>query len=225
MVVLLVIFTILIFVVANFILKREGNEIREASEKIKSPLFLSPEKSLLPVPENDERLHHQSHSWVQQLNNEEVYVGIDNFISTLFSENIKLKDLPLVGSHILQGTKIWDVGIDNHRIAQLSPVTGKVIDVNPACKLDIPIPSEQVEKSWIIKIVADNLQNDENNLMQRSQAIILNNALTDELLMTAQRGNFLNDGGKIDPRFIAQMSDEDWNRIVNQFFPHQAKRN
>ena len=225
MVVLLVALTVVIFLAVDFILRREEKEILEISEKIKSPLFLSPEKSLTIVSENDGRLYHQSHSWAQQSDDGRVYVGFDNFITTLFSENVKLEDLPLVGSHIPQGTKIWDVGIDDHKIAQLSPVAGKVVEVNPACKLNIPIPSEQVEKSWILKIIADNLENDENNLMQSSQAVILNNALCDELLMSAQQGKFLNDGGKIDPGFIAQMSDDDWERIVKQFFPAQAKRN
>ena len=224
MVFLLVVLTVAIFLVVDFLLRREEKEIIEICEKIKSPLFLSPEKSLTPISEDDGRLYHQSHSWAQSSDDGMIYVGFDNFISILFSEHIKMDDLPLVGSHIPQGTKVWDVGIDDHKIVQLSPVSGKVVEVNPACKLNIPIPSEKVEKSWILKIAADNLENDENNLMQRSQAEILNNALNDELLMSAQRRKFLNDGGKIDPGFIAQMSDDDWNRIVNQFFPHQAKR-
>ena len=223
MVFLLVFLTVAVFLGVDYILRREDRELKEIGKQKKSPIFLSPEKSLMPVGATDDRLFHQSHSWVEPLPDGEMYIGFDNFISTLFSENVNMEDLPLVGSHVPQGTKIWDVGIGKHKIAQLSPVSGKVVDINPACKLNVPISSGQTEKSWVIKIMADNLAQEENNLMQVSQAAIVNNAMTDEFFMSAQKGHYLNDGGKIDPGFIEKMSGEDWSELMKKFFPYQTK--
>ena len=61
--------------------------------------------------------------------------------------------------------------------------------------------------------------------MRQTQADILNNALTDELYLSAQQGQYLNDGGQIDPDYIDKMSDEEWQILVEQFFPYQKKLN
>ena len=132
-----------------------------------------------------------------------------------------MKDLPMVGAHVPQGAKIWDVGLKNHRISQLSPVSGQVVDVNPACKLNIPIPTDQTEKSWVLKLKADNVDMEIKNLMKHNQAAIMNTALIDDLYLSAHEGKYLNDGGKIDPAYIDNMSQERWNVLIELFFPYQ----
>ena len=109
----------------------------------------------------------------------------------------------------------------NHMVQQLSPVSGSVVDINPACKMNLPLSSEDVEKSWILKLKADDLDRDSHNLMKQSQAKMMNTSLNDELSMFAQKEHYLNDGGKIDPVYIEKMPDEDWIELVNKFFPYQ----
>jgi hypothetical protein len=136
-----------------------------------------------------------------------------------------MEDLPLVGTHIPQGTKIWNVGLEKHKVPQLSPLSGKVVDINPACKMNLPLPTEDVENSWIIKLNADNLENESNNLMKHSQAEIMNAALNDDLILSAQNGHYLNDGGKIDPLYIEKMPENDWKDLLNRFFPfHETSK-
>jgi glycine cleavage system H lipoate-binding protein len=202
-------------------LRKEGRDIKDIGKEKKSPIFLSPEKALSPIANGNKRLYHLSHSWMQPTDEDFVYVGFDTFISTLFSTDISLKDLPLIGTHVPQGTKIWDVGFSNHRISQLSPVSGKVVDVNPGCKLNVPIPSDQTEKSWVLKMKADNLKTETKNLMKHAQVEIMNSALIDDLYLSAQEGHYLNDGGKIDPEFIDNMPEEQWNHLVEMFFPYE----
>jgi len=223
MVFALVLLTIGIFLAVDYVLRREGREIREIGNEKKSPIFLSPEKALGPIGKGHERMYHLSHSWIQPTDEGYVYVGFDNFISTLFSSDINLKDLPLVGTHVSQGAKIWDVGLKTHRISQLSPISGEVVDVNPGCKLNVPIPADQTEKSWVLKIKADNMAMETKNLMKQSQVAIMNAALIDDLYLTAQEAKYLNDGGKIDPDFIDNMSDERWNKLVELFFPYDQE--
>lgn len=221
MVFVLVLLTIGVFLTVDYVLRREGREIKEIGKDKRSPIFLSPEKALRPLENGNKRLYHLSHSWMQPTDEGYVYVGFDNFISTLFSSNVNMNDLPLVGAHVPQGAKIWDVGLENHRISQLSPLSGKVVDINPACKLDVPIPSDQTEKSWVLKIKADNLERETKNLMRSPQASIMNTALIDDLYFTAQEGKYLNDGGKLDPDYIKNMPDKNWNQLVELYFPYQ----
>ena len=221
MVFVFVLLTIGIFLTVDYILRREGREIKEIGKNKRSPIFLSPEKALRPIKNGSKRLYHLSHSWMQPTNEGYVYVGFDNFISTLFSSEISMNDLPLVGTHVPQGAKIWDVGLKNHRISQLAPLSGKVVDVNPACKLNVPIPTDQTEKSWVLKIEVDNINLETKNLMGYPQATIMNTALIDDLYLTAQDGKYLNDGGKIDPDYIDNMPEERWNQLVELFFPYQ----
>jgi len=221
MVFVFVLLTIGIFLTVDYVLRREDREIKEIGREKKSPIFLSPEKALRPIENGKKRSYHLSHSWMQPTDEGFVYVGFDNFISTLFSSEVSMDNLPLVGTHVPQGVKIWDVGLKNHRISQLSPISGKVVDINPGCKLNVPIPTDQTEKSWVLKIKADNLDIDTKNLMKHPQAAILNTALIDDLFLSAQEGKYLNDGGMIDPDYVENMSDEQWNQLVDLFFPYQ----
>ena len=221
MVFVLVLLTIGIFLTVDYVLRKEGREIKEIGKEKKSPIFLSPEKALRPIENGKKRLYHLSHSWMQPTDEEYDYVGFDNIISTLFSEEVSMKDLHMVGAQFPQGAKIWDVGLKNHRISQLSPVSGQVVDVNPACKLNIPIPTDQTEKSWVLKLKADNVDMEIKNLMKHNQAAIMNTALIDDLYLSAHEGKYLNDGGTIDPAYIDNMSQERWNVLIELFFPYQ----
>lgn len=221
MVFVFVLLTVGIFLAVDFVLRRESREIKEIGNEKKSPIFLSPEKALRPIENGTGRLYHLSHSWMLPAEGDCVYVGFDNFISTLFSSEVNVRDLPLVGAYIPQGAKIWDVGLNHHRISQLSPISGKVVDVNPACRMNIPLPSDQTERSWILKLATKNIDMEAKNLMKYNQAIMMNTALIDDLHLSALEGKYLNDGGKIDPSYIDSMPQERWDELVEIFFPYQ----
>jgi glycine cleavage system H lipoate-binding protein len=221
MVLLLVLLTVTILLAVDYVLRKEERKIKAIGNEQRSPIFLSPERSLSPIVDKSKRMYHLSHSWAQMTDGDYVYVGFDDFISNLFSSEVRVDDLPLVGAHLLQGTKIWDVGIANRKVEQLSPLSGSVVDVNPAFKMNIPLSSADVEQSWILKLKADNLKKESANLMKNTQAAMMNTYLRDELLMSAQQENYLNDGGKIDPAFVEKMSDGQWKSLIDKFFPYQ----
>jgi glycine cleavage system H lipoate-binding protein len=221
MVFALVLLTILVFISVSLLLKKEDRMMKETEKSKKSPIFLSPEKSLLPLGIDDSKLFHLSHSWVAPAQDGNVYVGYDNFISSIFSSDVKIMDLPLVGVHLSQGTKIWDIKQKKHEIKQLSPISGEVIALNPACFADISLASDQLGKSWILKMKPDRLNFESNNLMKYNQAIVHNYALKDELIQMVQDEKYMNDGGQIDSEFINNLSDKEWENIVEKFFPYQ----
>jgi len=221
MVFVLVLLTVGILLTVDYVLRREDRKIKAIGQEKKSPIFLNPEKALLPLTNAEKKMYHLSHTWVQSLEGDTVYVGFDNFVSAVFSSEIKMEDLPLVGAHVPQGAKIWDVGLTNRKVSQLSPISGKVVEINPACKLNIPLSTNEVEKSWVIKMKTDNLEKESHNLMKHTQATMMNTALRDDLYLSAQQEHYLNDGGAIDPNYIEEMAEDEWEVLCNKFFPYQ----
>jgi glycine cleavage system H lipoate-binding protein len=219
MVILLFLLSVIIFLVFDFILRREDRIIKESENVKRTPIFLSPDKALKPFGNETERLFHISHSWALSANDGFVYIGYDKFIPSLFSAEVKIDGLPTIGTHISQGNEAWKVKYNEREISQLAPISGKIVDVNSACKMDIPLSSDQLEKSWILKIRANQFDPESHNLMNYTQAKLLNTVLRDELALDAYN-NYLNDGGKLDPSFIEALSNKEWNRIINKYFPY-----
>ncbi len=87
MVFVFVLLTAVVFIAGGILLRKEDRAMKEAAKSKKSPIFLSPEKSLLPVNMDDKKYYHLSHSWMAKSEDENVLVGFDNFIS--FSSMLK----------------------------------------------------------------------------------------------------------------------------------------
>jgi len=221
MVVALFILTLAVFFAVDFFLRREDRVMEKKDKAKKSPIFLSPDKALIPLINGKERLFHLSHSWVQKSDEEYVYVGYDNFIPFLFSSKIKINELPLIGSEVPQGTKIWEVESNGRRLEQLAPVAGEVVEINPAFSSDLALPSEQVEKSWIVKMKTSDIEHDSFNLMPNEQALRMNTILKDEIYQSTSQSDYVNDGGRLDSSFINNMDDDAWKEFIHKFFPHQ----
>ncbi len=62
MVFVLVFVTAVVFIAGGILLKREDISMKEAARSKKAPIFLSPEKSLLPVNIDDKKYYHLSNS-------------------------------------------------------------------------------------------------------------------------------------------------------------------
>ena len=220
MVFVLVGVTVIVFLLVDFLLRREDRELKEVSQKRKAPIFFSPENALKPIKQVDKRLYHPSHSWLQLNGDGNAYVGFDDFIAKLFSNEVQVSDLPLIGAHVPQGANLWQVGTAKRHINQLSPLGGTVVEINPAFLANIPLQTSEVEKSWILKMRADNLESDANNLLENDMAGLMNSALADELVRFYQDPHYLNDGGRIDPKYLDDLSDDEWRKMTGKFFPH-----
>jgi len=212
--------TVAVFIAIDVLLRREEQKIKNVEHLKKSPIFLNPEQALNKVGDEMKRLFHLSHTWVLPSDEGYLYVGLDNFMTTIFTSEIQIDDLPLIGTHVPQGTKIWNIKSGIRHIKQLAPVSGQVVDVNPAFGMDVPLPSNQIEKSWILKIKPDKLKDESNNLMNYKQAHMINTALKDEFYIYAQRGHYLNDGGQFDAEYLKNMSNGDWLELLQRFFPY-----
>lgn len=224
MVVIFVIITFAAFILVDYLLRKEDKTIQETEKSKKSPIFLSPEKALLPLNNIEKRLYHPSHTWALLNNTDNFYIGYDQFIPFLLSSDIKIHDIYPVGTKIHQGEKIWDIRSNGHSISQLSPISGEITEINPACDLGIPLPSSTVEKSWIVQIRANAIKNEENNLLNHFQADSTIKLLKDDVYSMASNLNYMADGGKIDPSFINKMGKDEWHEFIQRFFPYLTKQ-
>ncbi|GEM_PF-2885066 len=219
MVFLLVFLTVTAAILANYLLHRENRLIKGKETTKKSPIFLSPDKALIPLVTNNKRFYHVSHSWITPSDEGYYYVGYDRLIPTIFSDKVHVKDLPLIGAQLQQGSKLWNVEASGKVISQGAPISGEVVDVNPACNMDIPLPSDQLEKSWILKMKSDMNKNEITNLMDDVQEQMYLNSLTEEIRQQADNGIYMNDGGRLSPNFIEKMDEESWWKFIEKFFP------
>jgi glycine cleavage system H lipoate-binding protein len=220
MVVAIFIIMLILFIVVDLILKKEDRSIKETEKSAKSPIFLSPEKALREIAKESERRYHLSHSWVVNSAGDLYYAGYDKFITRIFPSDIRVSIYPQIDEFVRQGEKIWSLHFNGHTITQLAPITGKIIDINPAFHMELALPAEKIEKSWIVKMKAYDFKNENNNLLNHEQASTINSMLMDSFVMNAQKEHYLNDGGDVDPAFIKNMDDEEWNKFIHKFFPY-----
>jgi glycine cleavage system H lipoate-binding protein len=221
MVVAIFIIMLILLIVVDIIVKKEDRSIKESEKSVKSPIFLSPDKALRELPNESDRRYHPSHSWILHSAGDLYYAGYDKFISGIFPSEIRVSVYPQIDDYVRQGEKIWSLHFNGHSITQLAPITGKIIDVNPAFKMELPLPAEKIAKSWIIKLKAFDVKNETNNLLNHEQASSVNNMLMDSIVMNAEKEHYLNDGGVIDPAYIKNIDDNEWKEFNHKFFPYQ----
>ena len=220
MVFVLVLATIVVFLAVDYILKREERQLKVAEKNGRSPIFLSPEKALTAFKATDARMFHHSHTWTEPFQEDVYAVGFDSFVSENFDGEIKLSGLKAPGDVVQQGDHLWDIEFGPNHLPQLAPLSGKIVDINPACKMNTPLPIDGAGKSWLLKIRPENLERERMNLIDAAQAEVLNTTLRDDLVLTAQTGHYLNDGGKISSDFIGSMDAAEWKRLLDKFFAY-----
>lgn len=224
MVIALLVISVIIFVLLDLILRKEERKSKVSPEKQRAPIFLSPERSLTPLTSSGDRHFHPSHTWIQKGDTSTAFIGIDEFTSKLFSSTLKFENFPPHNSYIAQGSKIWEVKINGRKISQLSPVSGKIAEVNPACRMGIPLNSKDVANSWLVRIDSSTYDQDLKNLLTSDQAEIINSSLHEELILFAQKDHYLNDGGEVDPGFLKGIDDDEWQKFIRKFFPYEIRK-
>lgn len=225
MVFALVAITVLLIIAAEIIWRREERTISASTRHKKSTIFISPEKAIRPVGKKSDRWYHSSHTWVVSTSGDSVYVGIDNFMPELFSKDVYFSHLPDPGTKIHQGDRTWNIGLADKKVSQYAPISGEVEEINPAVSSGMALPTENMEKSWVLKIKPSDLESERHNLVSHDQAMRINRMLGDELKWTAQQGHYLNDGGVLDPDFVARMNDVTWRELTNKFFQFNEPKN
>jgi len=114
--------------------------------------------------------YHRGHSWAIPESGNVVRVGIDDFAQKLVGKIDAIK-CPQVGSEVTQGEKAWTLLVNSKSIDMLSPVDGKIVDINESL-LSSPesIRKDPYGQSWLMKVQAPKLSANLKNLLSGGAA-------------------------------------------------------
>ena len=163
---------------------------------------------------------HQGHSWAMPESNNVVRVGIDDFAQKLVGKIDAIK-FPQVGSQITQGEKAWSLLAGSKSIDMLSPVDGKVLEINDNL-LSSPenIGKDPYGQSWLMKVQAPRIAVNLKNLLSGRLAIKWMEEVRENLLarMNYNLGAVFQDGGVPVDGIARSLDRERWDEIVKGFF-------
>ena len=129
--------------------------------------------------------------------------------------------LPQAGTFIMQGEEAWKMDFNDKTISMLSPVNGKILEVNEKI-LNEPelINEDPYQEGWLLKVKPTRLNVDRKNLLsgELAKAWLQNgvNILSNKI--TGNYGVVFQDGGMIKSGFAKDLSPENWDTLAKDFF-------
>ena len=211
---LLVISFLLLFTLFWSMVSRPARAIYEAVESIVPAI-----SEWFHVP--DEKVYyHQGHSWAMPESGNVVKVGIDDFAQKLVGK-IDAVIYPPVGAQLTQGEKAWSLVLGSKTIDMLSPVDGKVLDVNESMLLSPEsIGKDPYGQSWLMKVQAPKISANLKNLLSGKLAGKWMEGVRENLLarMNYNLGAVSQDGGVPVDGIARNLDRERWDEIVKEFF-------
>lgn len=173
-----------------------------------------------------DRYFHPAHTWATVTNAQaSVTVGADDFAERIMG-TINGLEIPRVGQTLRQGEPFGKLHHGNRALVQTSPISGTVVEVNAKLLRTPTIVNESpLERGWIAKIKPSNLNADLRNLLSGSTADAWRTAVRTQLIQmfAPSVGTVLQDGGALIENFGNQLSDDQWNHVVQEFFPSVAE--
>jgi glycine cleavage system H protein len=164
--------------------------------------------------------YHQGHSWAIPESGNVVRVGIDDFAQKLVGKIDAIK-CPQVGSEVKQGEKAWTLLVDSKAIDMLSPVDGKIVDINETL-LSSPesISKDPYGQSWLMKVHTPELLANLKNLLYGGTARKWMEEVSENFLSRANYnlGPVSQDGGALADGIARNVDRERWDEIAREFF-------
>lgn len=163
---------------------------------------------------------HQGHSWASPEGGEVVRVGMDDFAQKMLGKIDAIK-FPKVGSQVTQGEKGWSLLVGSKSIDMLSPVDGKIVDINENL-LSSPenVSRDPYGQSWLMKVETPKISSNLKNLLSGELAGKWMEGVRENLLarMNYNLGEVYQDGGVPVDGIARNMDREKWDEIVREFF-------
>lgn len=163
--------------------------------------------------------YHQGHSWALPGGDRLVTVGIDDFAQKLIGK-IDAVQLPEIGSEVTQGEKAWRLQAGSKAIDMLSPVDGKVVQINEAL-LRSPerINRDPYGESWLMKVQSPKMSANLKNLLTGGLVGRWMEGVKENLFsrMNYNLGAVSQDGGVPVEGIARNLDRERWDEIAKEF--------
>jgi glycine cleavage system H protein len=211
---LLVIGALLLFIPFWRMVSRPAGSMYEVVESIVPAVG---EWFHLPV---EKMYYHQGHSWAMPGSDHMVRVGIDDFAQKLVGKIDAIK-LPQVGSEVTQGEKAWSLIVGSKSIDMLSPVDGKIVEINEGL-LRSPegISKDPYGESWLMKVQSPKVSANLKNLLSGELVGKWMEGVKVNLFsrMNYNIGTVSQDGGVPVDGIARHLDRERWDEIAKEFF-------
>ena len=166
------------------------------------------------------RYIHPGHTWARETEDGDVLVGIDDFTQSLIG-NVEGLELPRLLKRVEQGKVAWTVRHGARALPMVCPVSGRVIEKNEMV-LTNPglVNTSPYGDGWLIRVRPRRFSAEMHNLITgRSAAQWVDGA-------RARLAGFFSgapvlmyqDGGVMLPDLADRCSDEEWERLLREFF-------
>jgi glycine cleavage system H protein len=163
---------------------------------------------------------HPSHTWAEVVQPNLVNVGMDKFTSSVFG-SIQEIELPSQGDRIYQGDKAWKIKRGERELVQVSPISGRVMEVNKKLAENPKfLNQENPEENWILKIAPIRLAREARNLLSGEMLGRWNQAVKEQLVAGLVPSSFpvLQEGGEIKPDLGDELTPQQWEKVARDFF-------
>jgi glycine cleavage system H protein len=168
----------------------------------------------------DKVYYHQGHSWAMPEGDDVVKVGIDDFAQKLVGKIDAIK-VPRVGSQVTQGEKAWSLQVGPKTIDMLSPVDGKILEINEnLLRSPEGISKDPYGQSWLMKVETPKISANLKNLLSGGLAGKWMEGVRETLLarMNYNLGAVSQDGGVPVDGIARNLDRERWDEIAKEFF-------
>jgi glycine cleavage system H protein len=163
---------------------------------------------------------HPSHTWAEVIRPSLVNVGMDRFASSVFGSVQEIR-LPKKGDRIFQGGEAWRVRRGERELVQVSPITGRVVEVNSkVAENPRVLAQDNPEVNWILKIAPLRLAREAKNLLSGEMLARWNQAAKEQLVSSLVPASYpvLQEGGEIKPDLGDELTSEQWEKVAREFF-------
>ncbi|MGB2769606.1 MAG: glycine cleavage system protein H [Candidatus Zixiibacteriota bacterium] len=163
---------------------------------------------------------HPTHTWAEVIRPSLVNVGMDKFASSVFGSVQEIK-LPRKGDRVFQGGEAWRIRRGERELVQISPLSGRVVDVNPKVAENPKVlTQENPEVNWILKIAPLRLAREAKNLLSGEMLARWNQATKEQLVAALVPTSYpvLQEGGEIKPDLGDELTSEQWQKVARDFF-------
>lgn len=210
---LLVIGALILFIPFWRMVSRPAGSIYEAVESIIPAVG---EWFHLPA---EKMYYHQGHSWAMPVSDNTVTVGIDDFAQKLVGKIDAIK-LPGVGAEVTQGEKGWSLIVNSKSIDMLSPVDGKIVEINEGLlRSPDSISKDPYGESWLMKVQSPKVSANLKNLLSGGLVGKWMEGVKDNLFsrMDYNLGAVSQDGGVPVDGIARHLDRERWDEIAKEF--------
>jgi glycine cleavage system H protein len=166
------------------------------------------------------RYVHPGHAWARETGEGDVLVGIDDFAQSILG-SVDRVELPRLLRRVKQGTVAWRIGHGTRVIPIVSPVSGRVIEKNEMVLRDPSlVNAAPYGDGWLIRVRPRKLSDQLHNLLTGRPAQQWLDAARARLgrFFSGTPALMYQDGGVLVRDLAERCSDDEWSRLVNEFF-------